>query len=264
MTGAFTGKVVLITGGGTGIGAATARRFAAAGAGVVVTGRRDGPLRAIAEEVGAVAVVGDTGDPAHCAAAVATAIDRFGGLDVVVPNAAVEAFGSVTEIGLDDWQAALRTNIDGVMFIARAAIPALKQRGGGAIVIVSSVLGHNAAPHFSAYLTSKAAVIGLTRSMAMDFGPDRIRVNAVCPGWVRTELAERTIQVVADERGVPLDEMIRRMVQFYPLRRMAEPDEIATCIEFLASPGASFVTGTTLNADGGGMTVNSGTLEFPV
>lgn len=264
MTGPFADKVVLITGAGTGIGAAAARRFAKAGAHVVITGRRAAPLAAVAADTGALVVVGDTGDEAHCNAAVAAAVERFGGLDIVVPNAAVESFGSVTEIALEDWRAAMRTNLDGVMLIARAAIPELKRHGGGAIVIVSSVLGHNSAPHFSAYVTSKAAIIGMTRSMAMDFGADRIRVNAVCPGWVRTELAERTIQAVADGRGMGLEEMIRLMCRFYPLQRMADPDEIATCIEFLAGPGASFVTGTTLNADGGGMTVNSGTLEFPV
>jgi NAD(P)-dependent dehydrogenase (short-subunit alcohol dehydrogenase family) len=262
MNTSLEGKVALVTGGGTGIGAAAARRFAEIGARVVITGRRQAPLEAVAAEIGGVAVVGDTSDDAHCREAVATAVERFGGLDVLVANAAVEKFGSVTEIALEDWDEALSINLDGVMLACRAAIPAIKARGGGAIVVISSALGLNAAAHFSSYVTSKTALIGLTKSMAMDYGPDNIRVNVLCPGWVRTELAERAIQEVADQKGVELEEMVKRLTSYYPLRRIADPAEMATCIEFLASPASSFVTGAVLSADGGGMCVNSGLLEF--
>ncbi len=260
--GSFDGKTVLITGGGTGIGAAAARRFANLGGNVVVTGRRAAPLEAVATATGGLAVVGDTADEAHCADAVGAAVDKFGGLDVLVANAAIEVFGSITEISLEDWRAALRINLDGVMMISRAAIPAMRKRGGGSIIIVSSALGLAAAPHFASYITSKTALVGLTRAMALDYGPENIRVNVLCPGWVRTELGERAIQTAADAKGVSLEAMIERVTSHYPLKRIAEPDEIATCIEFLASPASSFVTGSILSADGGGLGVNVGLLEF--
>jgi NAD(P)-dependent dehydrogenase (short-subunit alcohol dehydrogenase family) len=259
MIGDFEGKVVLITGGGTGIGAATARRFAKEGAHVLITGRRKEPIEAVAAEIGGVALQGDVGDEQHCLDAVATAVERFGRLDVVVPNAASGAGGTVTEVPVDGWDATIRTDVRGVMLISRAAIPVFLKQDGGTIVIVSSVVGINASPGSAAYITSKAAIIGLTHSMALDYGPSGIRVNAVCPGWVRTN--GRAAAANAEKRGISLEESERRMTRLYPLRRFGEPEEIASCIAFLASSEASFVTGAVLNADGGGMVVNSGFIE---
>lgn len=262
MSGRFDGKVVLITGGGTGIGAATARHIAAEGGKVVVTGRRSGPIEAVAAETGGIAVAGDTTDVEHIAAAVAVARDRFGGLDVLVANAGVEVLGSVEEIDLDDWRSALQTNVDGAMLFARAAIPAMRDRGGGAIILVSSVAALAGAPHYVSYLTSKTALIGLNRSLAYDYGPEKIRSNALCPGWVRTEMAERFLGEFAAAKGISLEEMIRTVAKPYPLRRMAAPEEIAAVIAFLASEDASFMTGATVVADGGGASVDIGTLAL--
>lgn len=256
------GKVALITGGGTGIGAATARRFSDAGAAVALTGRRAEPIEAVANEIGGIAVSGDVSDPAQCAEAVAQTVGRLGGLDILVANAGIEAVGSIVELDTDEWDRVQRVNVDGVLHASRAAIPAMRERGRGAIVAVSSVAGLSAGPHYAAYVTSKTALLGLVRSMAYDLGPDGIRVNALCPGWVRTEMSEREVQALADEKGVDFDTALAQVTQWLPLHRMADPDEIAGVIEFLASDDASFVTGSVLVADGGGEVVDVGTLAF--
>jgi NAD(P)-dependent dehydrogenase (short-subunit alcohol dehydrogenase family) len=261
MTLHMAGKVALITGGGTGIGAAVARRFAAAGARVAVLGRRIDVLDGISREIGGLAIQGNVGDFESCRHAVAQTVAKFGRLDMLVANAGVEHFGSATEISLEAWREVQSTNVDGVLFAARAAIEPMKVQGGS-IVVVASVASLVGAPHYVGYLTSKAALLGLTRSLAFDFGPDRIRVNAICPGWVRTEMTDRALQFIAEKKGITLDEMLRRVTSRYPLRRMAEPDEIAASIEYLASDQSSFVTGSVHVADGGGSIVDVGTLEF--
>jgi meso-butanediol dehydrogenase/(S,S)-butanediol dehydrogenase/diacetyl reductase len=261
MTKPMTGKVALITGGATGIGAAVAWRFAAAGAKVAVVGRRLEPLEALAREVGGLAIQGDVGDFEACQSAVQRTIEAYGQLDTLIANAGIEHFGSATEITLEQWRDVQRINVDGVLFASRAALPHLCGRNGS-IVIVASVASLAGAPKYVGYLTSKAALLGLMRSLAFDFGPEQVRVNAICPGWVRTEMTERALQYVADRKGISLKEMLHRVTMRYPLRRMAEPDEIAASIQYLASSDASFVTGSVLVADGGGSIVDVGTLEF--
>jgi NAD(P)-dependent dehydrogenase (short-subunit alcohol dehydrogenase family) len=256
------GKVALITGGGTGIGAATARRFAASGAKVVVTGRRPEPIKAVAEEVGGLALAGDASEEGHCLRLVEAALERFGGLDILVANAGVECFGSVTDLDLEQWREVLRINLDSVLLSSRAAIPAIKERGGGAIVVIGSVASLFAGPQFTSYVTSKTALIGMTRSLAMDYGPHGIRANAICPGWTHTEMGDRTMQILADAKGISFEQAVSRLTRFYPLRRAADPAEIASCCEFLASDDASFVTGAVLTADGGASVVDLGTLEL--
>ncbi|MCF8063312.1 MAG: glucose 1-dehydrogenase [Deltaproteobacteria bacterium] len=264
MSNRLTGKVALITGGGSGIGEATAKRFAASGAKVVVTGRRAAMLEPVAEATGGLAVPGDAGDPDQSAKAVAAAVDAFGGLDILVANAAVEYFGSATEVDLDSWHEMFRVNVDGVLLSARAAIEAMRERGGGAIVVVASVASLVGPPEYVSYATTKSALLGMTRSMARDFGPEGIRVNAICPGWTRSEMVERAMEELGNRAGVGLEEAVRRATMFYPLKRMADPSEIASCIEFLASEDASFVTGAVLVADGGATIADVGMLGFEV
>ncbi len=260
MPGRLEGKVALITGGGTGIGAAVAARFAASGARVAVIGRRLAPLERIAAETGGLALAADTTREADCKAAVVATVERFGRLDVLVANAGVVFEGTVVEEALLQWNETLATNLTGVRCIAAAAIPAIERAGGGAIVNVSSVAGLRAGPRMASYITSKAALIGLTRSMAHDFAASSIRVNVVCPGWVRTPMSEGEMIAMGRARGTDAREATAYVTRFLPQRRMAEPDEIATCIEFLASPDASFVTGAVLVADGGGDIVDVGML----
>jgi len=256
------GKVALITGGGTGIGAATARRFANEGAGVVVTGRRPGPIEAVAAETGGIAVRGDVRDDRHLAAAVDAAVERFGGLDVVVANAGVTGGGDLASVSNRQWEELLAVNLTGIMKVCRAAIPALIGRGGGSIVTVSSVAGLAAGPEMASYAAGKAAILGLTRSMASDYGPRGVRVNALCPGWARTEMSDAEMDGLAELRGVDREAAYHLASRHLPLRRVASADEIAACCLFLASDESSFVTGAVLVADGGGQVVDAGTLAW--
>lgn len=258
----FAGKVALITGGGTGIGAAAAHRIAAEGGRVVVMGRREGPLRDVADACGGHAVVGDTASLPDLERAVAEACERFGGLDVLVANAGIDRLGSVETVSLEHWRRVFEVNLEGAMLAARASIPAMRARGGGAIVLVASVAALAGSPAFVSYLTTKAGLLGLNRSIAYDYGPENIRCNALCPGWVRTEMAERGIKTIANMKGISATEASDAIVRVYPLRRMGSPEEIAAIIAFLGSADSSFVTGAVLSADGGGGIVDVGSLQF--
>ena len=255
------GKVAIISGGGSGIGAAIARRFAAEGAKVAVTGRRREPIEILAAEVGGLAAPGDASDPAHAAAAIDETLRAFGNLDVVVANAGVGLGGTAGDVSDDAWRSTIDINLSGALFLVRAAMPHLEARGGS-IVLVSSVSGFVSSASSAAYVASKAAMIGLAKSIAVDFGPAGVRANALCPGWVHTPMGDESMDELAHDRGISRDDAYRLATELVPLRRAAEPDEIADCAIFLASDEASYVTGTTLLADGGGMAVDVASVAF--
>ena len=256
------GRVAIVSGGGTGIGAATARLFASEGAKVVVTGRRPEPIEAVAAEVDGRAVAGDTSDDEHVRDAVATAVDAFGGLDVVVASAGLGFGGATANVDDDHWQRTLDVNLNGAFRLARAAIPSLIERGGGSIVLVSSTAALVSGTGNAAYETSKAALLGLARSIAVGYGPLGIRANALCPGWVRTPSGDQSMEELMAERGISLEEAYRLVTQHIPLRRPARADEMAACCLFLASDESSIVTGTTLVADGGGLAVDLSEIAY--
>lgn len=256
------GKVAIVSGGGTGIGAATARRFAAEGANVVVTGRRPEPLEEVVADTGGLAVAGDAADPGHAPAVVAAAVERFGGLDIVVANAAVGFGGSAGEVDDERWVRTLDVNVTGPLRLVRAALPALIGRGRGSIVLVSSISGMVASTESAAYVTSKHALIGLARSLAVDYGPSGIRANALCPGWVVTPMGDGSADELAAMRGITRDEAYLVGTEHVPLRRPATPDEIAACALFLASDESSYVTGAMLVADGGTTVVDAASLAW--
>jgi meso-butanediol dehydrogenase/(S,S)-butanediol dehydrogenase/diacetyl reductase len=194
--------------------------------------------------------------------AIAEVVQRLGGIDMVVNNAGVTHRGSVERVDDAGWSSVIDINLTGPARVSRAAIPLLRERGGGAIVHVSSIGGLFAARDSVAYSTTKAALFGLTRSMALDLGPSGIRVNALCPGWVDTPMADGALRRVAHVHGVSVDEARHILVGHNPIRRLADPDEIAKCVEFLATDDSSFVTGTVLIADGGQSIVDLGTLPL--
>ena len=221
----LTGKVAVVTGGGSGIGAAIARRFAAEGARVVVTGRRREVIQEMAAELGGLAVAGDAADPAHAAEVVDATVAAFGGIDVVVANAGIDRPGSAVEVTDADWHRTIDVNLTGPLMLLRAAIPVMIGRGGGSVVLVSSVNGLANAPRAVAYDASKAGLISLARSVAVDFGPRGIRANAVCPGWVVTPMGDADMDAMAAARGISRDDAYRLASAGVPLRRPASPEE---------------------------------------
>lgn len=258
----LAGKVALVTGGGSGIGAASARLFAREGAKVVVTGRRPDPLRDVAAETDGVAVPGDAADPDDVRRAVRACRERFGGLDVLLANAGGEGGGPVAETSDEVWAASLRSNLTTAFVCAREALPAMLERGTGSIVVVSSEAALAPAPGIAGYNTSKTALLGLVRSLAVDYGPHGIRANALCPGWVQTPMADQEMDRLGAARGLSRDEAYALAGRPIPLRRAASPGEIASVCLFLASDESSFLTGAVIPADGGASAVDAGTLPF--
>jgi len=254
-------RIALITGGGTGIGAACARQFAAAGARVALVGRRRAALEAIASECGAFPIVADASEADQMGAAINLISERWGDLDVLIANAGGHHPGAALDTTEDDWTRARRENLDTAFVAARTALPSLL-RSRGAIVFVSSIAGLVAGPEVCGYTTFKHAVIGLTRSLARDYGPLGLRVNAVCPGWVRTPMADEEMQPLMRRHGLTLDGAYALVTKDVPLRRAAQPEEIASICRFLACEESSIITGAVIVADGGSTVVDVPTLEF--
>ncbi len=253
-SGVLKGKVALITGGATGIGQASALLFAQAGARVALADLREPELAAAVAAVRAAGgeaapITADLARPDDCAAAVAGAMRAFGRLDVVLNNAGVGTMvvgGTVETISLEHWDLAQDVNVRAMYLVSQAAVPRLRESDGGAIVNIASVSAfHGSVTRPShAYAASKGAVLSLTRAMAASYGRDRIRVNAICPGTIRTRL---TTDIV------PAAERAAKEGRGIPLGRVGEPEDIARCALFLASDDAGFVSGAALVADGGAM-----------
>jgi NAD(P)-dependent dehydrogenase (short-subunit alcohol dehydrogenase family) len=258
----FHGKVAFITGGGTGIGAAVARLFSAAGGRVVLMGRRSAPLEAVAGPLNGLVVSGDAADAADVRKALARTREVFGGVDVLVANAGGHGIGTVIDTDDESWALSTRLNLDTAFVCSREAMPELIARKGN-IVMLSSLAGHFAGPGVVGYVTMKHALIGLARSLARDHGRQGVRVNAVCPGWVRTAMADEQMQVLIDKYKLPdvhaAYDLVTRNV---PLGRAASADDVAQSVLFLASPAASMITGTYLMVDGGASAVDLPTIAF--
>lgn len=243
------GKVAIITGASSGIGAAAAKLFAREGANVVLGARRERHLAGIVDEIeqaggSAVYVSGDLRDEGYSRSLVETALKRFGGLDIAFNNAGVIGeMADLPSMSSEAWNETLRTNLTSAFYGAKYQIPPMVERGAGSIIFTSSFVGYTIGlPGMAAYAATKAGLIGMTQCLAVEYGPIGIRINALLPGGTRTPMAGDFSE------GAPESDAIGKL---HALKRMAEPEEIAEAALFLASGSASFVTGSAMLVDGG-------------
>ena len=246
MTHEFDDKTALITGAGSGIGAQIARQLGAGGARVVVADLNKDAVEKIASEIeqnggAAIAVQQDVADPEAVRRSVDTAIERFGGLDLAVNNAGISgAIGPTAAYSLLDWDKVIAVNLSGVFYGLKYQIPALLRSGGGSIVNIASILGSVGSANSPAYVAAKHGVVGLTKTAALEYASNGIRVNAVGPGYIDTPLLNALDREVYDE-----------LVNLHPIGRLGKPEDVAELALFLLSDRAAFVTGSYHLVDGG-------------
>jgi meso-butanediol dehydrogenase/(S,S)-butanediol dehydrogenase/diacetyl reductase len=255
MAGSLEGRIAIVTAGGAGIGAATARRFVEEGASVVVadlSGRRaDETAAAIRARGGrAVSIKMDAADPAGIQATIRLALDAFGRLDILFNNAGVAELARLDEISLESWTRVIAVTLTGTFLGMKYALPVMRRQGRGVIINTASISGTGGDYGLSSYNAAKAGVINLTRSAALENARHNIRVNCVCPGAINTRAAE----VLGRDRA---DDLRRLQAAAHPLGRIGEPEEIASAVRFLASDEASFITGAAIVVDGG-LTAHTG------
>jgi len=247
----LSGKTAVITGGATGIGKATALLFAREGAKVLIAdfdSEKGGELerQSKANGSGILFVRTDVRVPSEVKGMVETGIECFGKIDILINNAGIAGAAPVVDLKEEDWDHIIDTNLKGVYLCCKYSIPEMIRSGGGVIVNMASAYGIVATKRRSAYNASKAGVILLTKNMALDYAAFKIRINAVCPGVVETDLVLNYVKASKDP-----EETYKELVSLHPLGRLAKPEEIARAILFLASDESSFMTGSALVVDGG-------------
>jgi len=251
--GALTDKVALITGGASGIGRATAKTFAGAGAAVAIMDLDEAGGEAVARQIvegggRALFVAGDVSAAEDCRRAAARTVDTLGGLDILFNNAGIIRRASVVELSERDWDLVMAVNVKSIYLMSKHAIPVMAEAGGGVIINTASGWGLAGGRRAAAYCASKGAVVLLTKAMALDHGPQNIRVNCICPGDTDTPMLRQE----AEQLGEPIEEFLAEGAQ-RPLGRIAQPEDIAQAALYLAGDAAAAVTGVSLVVDGGGL-----------
>ncbi len=256
--GTLDGKGALITGGGRGIGAAVARELSAAGAAVVVSARTEEEVERVAAEIRggggkAWALPCDVTDPQGVKELVKAAAERLGRVDVMVSNAGVASSAPLARITLEEWNRLFAVNATGTLLCAQAVIPAMVERGWGRVINVASVAGLTGARYIAAYAASKHAVLGFTRSVAAEVAAKGITVNAVCPGYVDTDMTRNTVERIQETTGISTERALDSILETAPHGRLVTSEEVADTVRWLAGDGAASVNGQAIVLDGGGL-----------
>jgi 3-hydroxybutyrate dehydrogenase len=245
------GRTALVTGGGRGIGAAVARRLSAAGARVVVTGRTEAEILAVAGEIGGLSLRADLGDRASFYAMLeelAGAVER---VDILVNNAGIAESAPLSRVSDESWDRIMEINAAAPFRLCRALVPAMARAGWGRVINIASNAGVSGYRYTTAYCASKHALVGMTRALAVDLAPTGVTINAVCPGWVDTRMVEEATQRIADKTGRTADEARQALAAMSPQGRVLEPGEVAHVVAMLCSREARGVHGQAIVIDGG-------------
>lgn len=253
------GKVVLITGGGTGIGTAIAERFVNEGAKVCISGRRQSVLDRVAQSLpaGTVSIcAGDVTKFEDCERMVDTTISFGGKIDVLINNAAIDPGGAVLDLSPELWRQVIDINLTGPFLMTKAALQPMIQAGGGSIINISALGGSRCLPGMPAYCTSKAGLNHFTKQVALDYGPANVRCNVVSPGGTKTEMLAEALTPVAEAMGTDVEGIFAKISSNVPLRRIAMASEISGICVYLASEDSSYMTGAVLLLDGGAAVVD--------
>jgi len=245
-------KIAIVTGAGSGIGRACAIALAREGAKVALVARRQDRLASVAREIGGSALVlpADISKQTEISRVIDQVVSRFGGLNVLVNNAGILHIGTVEQITEEQWDQTFDINVRGLWLLSRSVLPHLRKAGGGSIINVASVLGINGARNRASYAPSKGAVVLLTKCMAIDHGHEKIRVNAICPSFVETDLTAAVVSQAPDP-----DAVRRERIAVHPIGRLGQPEDIAGMAVYLASDKSSWVTGAVFPVDGGYLAV---------
>lgn len=245
----MTKDVAIVTGGGSGIGAAVVRRLTSDGWQVAAVGRRTDRLEEIARETGCLAIAGDVATPGVGATIVARTLEHFGRIDGLVCNAGIFEYAAVEALDADTWRRTLDVNLEAVLWLVQAALPALREARGG-VVAISSLGAQRATAGYAAYVSSKAALTALIRTVAVEEASSGIRANVVLPGWTRTEMADAGMRQLADRFG-GIEGAYDHATRHVPLKRPGRPEELAAVVAFLLSRESSYITATSIPVDGG-------------
>lgn len=249
----LNGKTALITGGGRGIGRAIALAFAREGARIAVAARTAEQVERVASEIGgdAIALVCDVSDPEGVKRMFSDMRERFGDADIMVNNAGVAESATLVNTTDELWHRHLSINLSGTFYCTRAALPAMLKNGWGRVINIASIAGKIGAPYIAAYSASKHGVLGLTRSIAMEVATTGITVNAICPGYVDTEMVSRGIDQITKKTGRTAEEALDHLKQMSPQNRLVTPEEVAAVALLLASDEGRGINGQGINVDGG-------------